>query len=265
MAGKPSNHSGKLIYALVEASHGGRIYKVRGLNNGTVYLLNEGKVAAVVSDIHSPRIRPERRNLMAHRSVLQHLVEQGTVMPMRFGVIARNTRAVHELLAANAAVIHEQMRRVVGRVEMGLKVFWDVGNIYEYFVATHPVLREIRDQVLAEGGNARRDEKIELGRLFDHLLNDERRQHAERVSEVLREYCEEMVANPPKKEKEVMNLACLVERDRQAEFEKGVFESSKLFSNDYLFDYNGPWAPHNFVDLDLHMPTAEDKKQRDAV
>jgi hypothetical protein len=260
MAGKTDSNSGKLIYALTDAETEEHIYQVHGIGNGTVYSLCEGGAVAVVSDIHSPRVRPERRNLMAHRAVLAHLLEQGTVLPMRFGIIAANAKAVHALLAANAEAIEEQLQRVRGRVEMGLRVSWDVGNIYEYFVASHPVLREARDQLVQQGDNAGRDEKIEVGRLFDRLVNDKRQEHADRVMEIMRDHCEEVVSNPPKKDKEVMNLACLVERDAQEEFEKGVFEASKLFNNDYLFDYNGPWAPHNFVDIDLETPSPKKLK-----
>jgi hypothetical protein len=255
------NNSGKFIYALVEPGGGERIYKARGIGNGAVYSLIEGQVGAVVSDIQSARVRPERRNLMAHRAVLAHLLEAGTVLPMRFGIIAANSRAVHALLAANAKPIEEQLQRVHDRVEMGLKVSWDVGNIYEYFVCTHPILREMRDRLANEGDSASRDEKIELGRLFDRLVSDERQKHVEQVMEVMQNHCEEVISNPTKKEREIMNLACLIERDGQAEFEKGVFEASKLFNNDFLFDYNGPWAPHNFVDLDLETPAAKKTKK----
>jgi hypothetical protein len=52
-----------------------------------------------------------------------------------------------------------------------------------------------------------------------------------------------------------MSLACLVGRGAgaQAAFEAGVFAAAKLFDNNFAFDYNGPWAPHNFVELDLQL------------
>lgn len=257
MVTKPNANAGKFIYALAEAGEGDQIYQVRGLNKSTVYAITEGNVAAVVSDIHSPRVRPERRNLMAHRAVLQHLMDAGSLLPMRFGVIAASAPAVRNLLATNAGAIGEQMERVAGRLEMGLRVFWDVGNIYEYFVGNHPMLRTARDRMLAEGDGGGREARIELGRLYEHLISEERRQHTERVVEVLRDYCEEIVDSPPKKEKEVMNLACLVGREAMAGFEKGVIEASRPFDSTYLFDYTGPWAPHNFVDLDLHNRPAQ--------
>ena len=56
-----------------------------------------------------------------------------------------------------------------------------------------------------------------------------------------------------------MNLACLVDRDRLKEFETGVVEAARGFNNDFAFDFNGPWPPHNFVDVELSAfvnPTA---------
>lgn len=259
MARKSHSQGGRFIYALVDVDAEVPSYRVTGLNKARVYCIPEGAVGAVVSDIQSPRVRPERRHLMAHRAVLAHLLEQGTVLPMRFGTIATSAASVRALLRANAPAIEEQLQRVRGRVEMGLRVSWEVGNIYEYFVSMHPVLREMRDRVL-EQSEAAREEKIELGRMFDRLVQEERERHTQRVIEVLNDYCEEVVANPAKNEKEVMNLACLVEKERRSEFEKGVFEASKRFDNDFLFDYNGPWAPHNFVNLDLRTPARTEQR-----
>jgi hypothetical protein len=50
-----------------------------------------------------------------------------------------------------------------------------------------------------------------------------------------------------------MNLACLVARDRQEDFAGAVFQAAQLFDNDFAFDYNGPWAPHNFVDVEVEL------------
>ena len=50
-----------------------------------------------------------------------------------------------------------------------------------------------------------------------------------------------------------MNLSCLVGRDDEARFEEGILKAASRFDNNFMFDYNGPWAPHNFVDVDLKL------------
>ena len=66
-----------------------------------------------------------------------------------------------------------------------------------------------------------------------------------------RPHCFEARENKPRTEREVMNLAFLVGRDKLKDFEDGVFESARLFDHHYAFDFSGPWPPHNFVDVSL--------------
>jgi hypothetical protein len=258
---KFSNFRAKILYALCAADDSTPDYKVKGLESAAIYAIDQDGLRAIVSDTMSTKLRPERRNITAHQAVLHSLTKQGTVLPMRFGIIARNADAVQNLLTSNKKSIQEHFERLNGRVEMGLRVSWDVTNIYEYFVSLHPVLSEVRDEIWGKNPTAssRRDEKVRLGNLYESLRTADRKESTEKVKEILFDYCEEIIENPVKKEKDVMNLACLVERDRLDDFAIGVFQASKLFDNVYLFDYTGPWAPHNFITLDLHAPTAKKK------
>ncbi len=258
---KPNRLAGKLIYALSD-DIGTRIFKVRGVDKSPVYSICHEGVSAIVSDIHTPRVRPERRNLMTHQSVLKTVGELDiNILPMRFGVIAQNAKRVMEMLSRNRESILEQTERVAGKVEMGLRLKWDVDNIYEFFVTTHPELRDARDEMVNSSMNDSRDLQIQLGRMFDRILQEERETHAARVEEVFEGVCHEIRMNDPKGEEELLNLACLLPSGEVKRFEKAVFEASKLFDNSFLFDYSGPWAPHNFVDLNLAQGSQKDNKQ----
>ena len=50
-----------------------------------------------------------------------------------------------------------------------------------------------------------------------------------------------------------MNLACLLDRTSLGEFEAGVLEAAAYFDDNFAFDYNGPWAPHNFVEMEVEI------------
>jgi Gas vesicle synthesis protein GvpL/GvpF len=210
-------------------------------------------VAAVVSGLSSSKIRPERANLRAHQAVLKRLVEDTSPLPIAFGTIADDPQAIRKILVQNRRAFDEQLARVAGKVEMGLRVTWDVPNIFEYFVNTHTELRLVRDRLTSARHEFTQEEKIELGRMFDRLLNQDREEHTAKVERALSPLCVEFKANPCRNENEVINLACLVKRDAQEAFSGGVFEAAKFFDNNFSFDYSGPWAPHNFVDLDLEQ------------
>ncbi len=240
------------LYAIVPAFNG-RMFGGIGLTGSTVYSVTNGPLSALVSDVWET-LRPERRHLAAHQGVLKQVMAEATaVLPVTFGVVAQSFGAVHKILSRNQDALLGQLRRVQNRVEMGLRVNWDVPNIFEYFVAMHPELRLARDRFFGGRHEPSQDDKIELGRLFDRLLTEEREAHTERVEEILTPHCAEIKRMNLRNEREVVSLVCLVQRGRQAEFEAAVFEAATLFDSSYAFDYSGPWAPHNFVDLALHL------------
>jgi hypothetical protein len=240
------------LYAVIGDAQG-RTYGDFGIDGRKVYSIPVGRVAAVVSDVSGEKIRPERSHLAAHQEVLKKLMAETTPLPMSFGILADGPEAVRKMLSRNQQALLEQLRRVAGRVEMGLRVTWDVPNIFEYFVNTHPELRLARDRLLGGHREATQEQRIEVGRTFDRLLNEDREAYADKVEGVLAPRCIEIERNKCRNEREVMNLACLVERAAMPRFESGVFEAAQQFDNNFAFDYNGPWAPHNFVEINLEL------------
>ena len=243
---------GTYIYAVI-ADAQGRTYGDVGIDGRMVYSIPAGRVAAVVSDLPSGVIRPERSRLAAHQEVLKKLMAEATPLPMSFGILADSPGAVRKMLSRNQQALLEQLRRVAGKVEMGLRVAWDVPNIFEYFVDTHPELKLVRDRLLGSHHEPTQEQKIEVGRMFDRLLNEDREAYADKVEGILAPHCTEIERNKCRNEREVMNLACLVERAAMPQFESDVFEAAQQFDNNFAFDYNGPWAPHNFVEIDLEL------------
>jgi hypothetical protein len=246
---------GIYVYAVVSGDSTSD-YGPIGLDSAPVYRLGERELAAIVSRISCARVRPERRNITAHNAVLRRAITgpqgrgEDAVLPMAFGLIADDDRAVHALLEKNRPALLAQLARVAGKVELGLRVVWDVPNVFEYFVNRRPELRDARDAI-GDIRQARHSDMLTLGQLFERGLNDERQRHFERVAEVLSRRGLEIKQNPPRSEREVMNLACLVPRELQMEFEGIVNEAACEFDNHFTFDISGPWAAHNFVELKL--------------
>ena len=240
------------LYAVI-ADARGRKYGDFGIDGGEVYSIPSGQVAAVVSNVGVERVRPERSHLAAHQGVLKKLMAETTPLPMSFGILAHSPQAVRNLLFRNQHALLEELRRVAGKVEMGVRVTWDVPNIFEYFVNTHAELREARDRFLGGPREPTQEDKIEVGRMFDRLLQEDRENYADNVRAILAPHCAEIEPRKCRTECEVMNLACLVERPTLPQFESRVFEAAQQFDNNFAFDYNGPWAPHNFVEIDLKL------------
>lgn len=237
----------RYVYAITDDAVE-RNYGKIGMDGANVYTISQGALAVVVSDTLNKKIRPERRKLTAHHDVIAKLMAERTVLPAAFGTMSGSAKSLLEMLKKNQMLFDQQLKRVSGKVEMGLNVAWNMHNISEYFVNQYPELAESRDDMLTRKGGPTRDQKIEVGRLFEQLLIREREVRTKTVMRVLSRHCAEIKQNKPRQDREVMRLACLVDRsDREKFEEEGILLATKLFDDNYTFKFSGPWSPYNFV------------------
>lgn len=237
------------LYAVIPGTEE-RELGVKGLYDSSVYAITEGKVTAVVSRIPEvDRLRPERRHLAAHQQVLSYLVENGgVVLPVSFGTVADNEKGIRDMLSKYQSEFLDQIDKVSGKVEMELRVVYDVPNVFEYYINKYPELKEMRDRLYAPGREPSREEKIDLGQLFEKLEDQEREEMLEKVLNSLKP-CVEFKQDKPRNEKEVLRISCLLEKTGAEEFQSEVREISEMFEDDLAFEFNGPVPPYNFVDV----------------
>lgn len=228
----------KKLYLYAITSEHAPIQAITGIDEAKVNKITHQGLAAIVSKVPNSKIRPQRKNLAAHQHVLKSLMESETPLPIHFGMIADDQKAIEILLSRYRETFAEQLQHVENKVEMGLHVTWDVPNIFEYFVNTHEALQALRDQAFADGREPARDEMIDIGRLFNQLLEAEREAHTDMVETALKPFCSEIKRNPHRQERDTMNLVCLVPRAQLAAFEQGIYDVAKRFSDDFLFDFN---------------------------
>ena len=244
--------AGQYLYAITALAEN-RAYDVAGVEGCPLRSVSYGRLTAVVSDCARQKFRPERAHRAAHQEVLKRLMLESTVLPMAFGIIAGDVNGIREMLERNQETLLEQLGRVAGKVELGLRVTWDVPNIFEYFIDIHPELRAARDRLLGNRRQPRQEDQIELGELFERILSADREADAEKLERALAPCCAEIKRSPPRNVNEAANLKCLVARDGQKQLQEAVLQAASRFGNHYAFDLNGPWAPHNFVELDLKL------------
>ena len=252
--------TGRYLYGLIRSAED-QDFGAIGLEHqgkpGRVHTVQVDGVAAIVSEYPvGEKILPLRKNLGPHHRVIQEVMKTATIVPASFGHVAKSEDDVARALRRNDGAVRAELDRVDGKVEMGLKVRWDVDNIFEYFVGLDPELAAFRDEIFGRSHAPTQAEKIDLGQMFERRVAQDREDQSERVVKAFQPLFSEVKVNPPKSETCVMDLAFLVPRDGVKSFEERVYVVAGTFPAQYLFDFNGPWAPFHFVELDLHVAAA---------
>jgi hypothetical protein len=222
-----------------------------GLGGAPVRLCAVGRLAAVVSDTDLDMVRPERRYLSAHQTVLTRLVASADLLPMAFGMISDSEQALRSLLAEHVAVLSRQLTRVAGRVEMTVRLRWQEEDTFRVFVERFPELRKRRDACFGGKREPGQLELLELGRTFEKLLQREREDKTSLALAMLGQVAVEVKTVEPTNERLMFDLNCLIGRDHESRFDTTVEELAGKLGDEFMLEIRGPWPPYNFVNVSL--------------
>lgn len=250
MTKKISKTNHVYLYAVIPGTTDGEL-GTNGLFDSAVNTISEGGLAAVVSEFPaSEKLRPERKHLAATQKVLSHLVKtHDVILPVSFGTVADDEKGIREMLKKYSKDFNSQIKRVSGKVEMELRVIYEVPDVFEYLVDKYPELKQDRDQIYQSDGEPTREEKINLGQHFEQIQSKDREELTTEMEKWLGPSCTEVKRNKPRSEKEVMRISCLVDKDGLEGFHDALTKASDVFDDNFGFEYSGPLPPYNFVDV----------------
>ena len=92
--------NGKYIYGFMR-SDATLSSAINGINGKPIFTISDNGVAAVVSDGPDGKLRPERKHLSAHHSVIKEIMKTSTILPLSFGVVADNEANIKKILKLN--------------------------------------------------------------------------------------------------------------------------------------------------------------------
>jgi hypothetical protein len=95
--------------------------RVRGVARAPLDMIAEGPLVAVLSRHAQPPDEPALDALRAHERVVESLMVERAVLPMRFGTKPASADGVRELLAGRRDALLEALDGVRGRVELALR------------------------------------------------------------------------------------------------------------------------------------------------
>jgi hypothetical protein len=246
---------GKYLYGFAEGGFQPS-EELLGLASAPVHTIAHRDVAALVSDHPVEKLSLLRRNLEPHHRVIREISRQTTFIPASFGHVSESQEQILEVLRDNCQGIRQELERLAGKAEMGVKLLWDVDNVIEFFVSFDRELKNRRDRVFGKS-RVSLEEKLELGAFFEKRFKQERERLSGLLIEALRPLTVEVRVNPPAGEKVVMNAAFLIERVCEKQFEEALHRAAALFDSNFALDYSGPWPPYSFIRLALKVEAAE--------
>jgi hypothetical protein len=233
-----------------------------GLEDAPLYQLACQDLAGVMSAVTTTQVQATESNLWQHEAIVEALMADRAVLPVRFGTVFANEAAAQAELRAHQTDLLASLNRVCGRVELGLRILINPtkGGGLSHDERTSPVAPRLepatKDQpetaALEQSAPASRGRAYLMTRLAEEQrARVERQQAGAQVAEIhvplarlAVNSVQQMLVTP----RLLLTAAYLVERDQVEVFRQAVAALSDAHPDLSLL-CTGPWPPYNFVDL----------------
>ena len=251
----------KYIYGIMKTSDNAAL-GFTGLGGaGPVYAMAHQDLSCVVSDYSGREFgsMPKEevvRCLFAHQVVVEHVMREHTVLPVKFGTVLATSDEVRDLLSQGYRQFVDALAWIEGKVEVEVAATWDTGQVLRE-ISTEPEIVCTREAISSRPGQQTLEERIHLGQVVKTLMDRRRDSYRERMIGFLKPVALDVQPNVLVSDEMVMNVAFLVEKANQEEFDGRVSQLNDLFHDQIDFRIIGPLPPYSFATVEIARPSPE--------
>jgi hypothetical protein len=219
-----------------------------GIRGAPVRLVAGDGMAALVSELEEEQVRLGRDEVLLHSRVLEHALANGTVLPMRFGVVMSDAAEICErILDEHADELRDQLAEMTGKVEIRIRATYDEQALLSDVLRENQEIASLRDSLRGKPDDATYYERIRLGELIAAAVEHRREHDARAIVAALSPAAVAVDDGKPGHERVVVNASFLVARDALKRFDKLVDDVAEEQAGRIRFKYTGPLPPYSFV------------------
>lgn len=226
-----------------------------GERGDVVYTLPYQDIAAIVSRSPIVKYPVTRANTMAHAKVLDRVVEEGTVLPVRFCTISEEESLIIEkVLQPRYQEFVDLLRRMEGKLELRVRARWpDMDAIFAEVVEENKDIKSLKEELLHEkDAQRKRAGMVKVGEMIQSDLEEKKKREAQELLEALKPLSLEWRENQIYGDMNLINVAFLVAKEKEADFDKKVADLDNTYGKRKQLKYTRSLVPYNFVEIVIH-------------
>jgi len=246
------HEEGKYLYAIIGTNEE-RNFGPIGLDGREVETIAYQDLSAVVSTVPLRKHEVSKANLLAHERVLERVMNEHTVLPVRYCTVAQNSEEIRQLLERRYQELEHLLRDLDGKVELGVKALWrEMDLVFQEIVDENEAVKHLKAEIARKPSRQTHPQRIAIGKMVQAALEAKKECEGEQILWVLRRLAAEHRLNRTVGDRMFLNAAFLVDRAREKEFDDQMERLSLRYRERVKFAYVGPVPPYNFVNIILH-------------
>ena len=252
---------GKYIYGIINSNSEATLAIIGPRGSGPVYTIAHKGLACVLSDYTGRELASMSKEevvrcLLAHQIVVEQVMKKHTVLPVKFGTVLATPDEVLDLLSQGHQQFVEALAWIADKVEVEVAATWDTAQVLRE-ISAEPEIVRAREAIASRPGQPTVEERIRLGQMVKTFMDRRRDSYRERMLDFLQPVAIDVQPNALVSEQMVMNVAFLVEKVNQKEFDSQVGQLNDLFRGQINFRIIGPLPPYSFASVEVTRPNWE--------
>jgi len=246
---------GKYVYCIINGNDGRNFGSIGiGKRGDVVSTIGFNDISAVISSSPVTKYVIDPENLVAHEKVIEEVMKDYTVLPLRFCTVANSAEEIRTFLRRRYGEFKGMLRDLDNKVEMGLKARWThMKGIFDEIARNDPGVREGKKRAEGHAGDPDSDEKIALGKAVKAALARKKEVEEEKILNKFKRVAVDTRKNDPVGDDMFLSAVFLIDRTREKQFDFLVEDLAKIYKDTADFKVVGPAPPFNFVNIEMKL------------
>jgi len=251
---------GLYLYCIVNGGQEVNFGKI-GIEENEVYMIPYEDIGVVVHTCLPKAYKSENAKtvtewILAHQKVVEKAWKKfGTVLPLGFDTIVKSGESVSaeqnlmKWLKENYENLKSKIKRVRGKVEVGIQIFWNPTIIAQDLAETNQEISKLKEEMEKKPPGMAYFYKQKMEQALRKALDEKADAFFKGFYGRIRRYADDIRVEKTKKvdksKQMLINLSVLVHKDKIQPLGEELAKIKELKELDLRF--TGPWPPYSFV------------------
>jgi len=249
--------SARYIYGIIEESER-KSFDLRGIDDDReVYTITYRDIACAVSNSplqdYSSMLKEDLgRSLVKHQTIIERVMEDYAVIPMKFGTLACNNDEVAQILKRGYLQFKELLTHMDGKIELDVAATWDdLNNCIKEIGNEDKQIKELKAEISAKPPSETLQDKIKIGMMIKDALDKKREKEQAYIEDFLKEVAVDSQKHQVMDDTMILNCAFLLERAKEPDFDSRLKKLDEKYKQRVHFKCVGPLPPYSFATCQL--------------
>ena len=189
--------------------------------------------------------------LFAHQVVLEQVMKRQTVVPVKFGTMARDEARVRRILESGYPKLTAALEVMKGMIELDLVAQWrDLTGVFRQ-IGEDLEIKRLKAVVAARPREEPTEEQVRVGKLVKARLDQIREERSAEIALALKPLAQDLCPHALPDDRMILNTAFLVDRAAEAEVGEILKRLNNRYDNAIDFRCVGPLPPYSFATVEV--------------